>query len=185
MKRPKFSETKATQLAVRLIQLADGSITYLKLMKLMYLCDRTALIKLGAPITFDTYILMKYGPVLNTTLALINAGHPPNELSHWDIYIEAVDAHNMRLRKEIIDQDFLSEAEHNIIESVFEKYGNLNQWELVKLLHDELPELINPDDLVLPIDYRDILVAENMAQAEIEGIEEELAEAAQIDAVFS
>ena len=38
---------------------------YIKLIKLLYLADRAALIETGSPITGDRYVSMKFGPVLS------------------------------------------------------------------------------------------------------------------------
>jgi hypothetical protein len=42
-------------------------MSYLKLMKLLCIADRKALVELGRPITFDRFVSMKRGPVLSRT----------------------------------------------------------------------------------------------------------------------
>ena len=44
-----FSETKVTEAAVHLLRLRDGKMSYLKLLKLLYLADREALHRWGVP----------------------------------------------------------------------------------------------------------------------------------------
>ncbi len=46
-------------------------MSYMKLIKLLYLADREALARWGRPITTDTYVAMKHGPVLSYILNLI------------------------------------------------------------------------------------------------------------------
>ena len=57
-----YREDKATQAAARLLRLAGGKLNHMKLMKLLYLADRRALIQWGRPITFDWYVSMPHGP---------------------------------------------------------------------------------------------------------------------------
>ena len=46
-----FNEAKATQAAARLLFLRGGTMSYVKLIKLLYLADREALIRWGRPVT--------------------------------------------------------------------------------------------------------------------------------------
>jgi hypothetical protein len=48
----------------------------MKLIKSLYLADRTALIRLFRPVTFDSYCSLPYGPNLSRTLNLITEGAP-------------------------------------------------------------------------------------------------------------
>ena len=59
---------------------------YLKLIKLLYLADRAALIETGSPITGDRYVSMKFGPVLSNVLNLIKQAGP-REDSIWHRYV--------------------------------------------------------------------------------------------------
>lgn len=69
-----FNEKKATQAAALFLKKAGGSMDYMKLIKLLYLADRHALIHWERPITGGSYFLTKHGPVLNNVLDLINNG---------------------------------------------------------------------------------------------------------------
>ena len=55
-------------------------MSYMKLIKLLYLADREALLRWGRPITFDAYVSMDRGPVLSSVLDLINGGTAPGHL---------------------------------------------------------------------------------------------------------
>ena len=70
----KFNEKKATQAAILLLKKNGGQMDSMKLIKLLYLIDRHALIHFERPITGDSYYLTKSGPVLNNVLDLINNG---------------------------------------------------------------------------------------------------------------
>ena len=65
-----FNEAKAAQTAARLLKLRGGRMSYLKLIKLMYLIDREALLRWGRPVTTDCYVSMDKGPILSRTLIL-------------------------------------------------------------------------------------------------------------------
>lgn len=57
-----FDEHKATQAAAYLLRRGGGRMRYMKLIKLLYLADRTALIETGSPITGDRFVAMKLVP---------------------------------------------------------------------------------------------------------------------------
>jgi hypothetical protein len=50
----KFDERKATEATALLLSLRGGQMHYMKLIKLLYLADRRALLRWGIPITTDT-----------------------------------------------------------------------------------------------------------------------------------
>ena len=52
-KLPDFNEAKAVQIAGFFLRLAGGEMNYMKLIKLMYLVDRTALAEWGRSLTYD------------------------------------------------------------------------------------------------------------------------------------
>ncbi len=54
----RFNERKATQAAAYLLQMRGGTMSYMKLIKLLYLADRAALVRFGRPITTDRYVSM-------------------------------------------------------------------------------------------------------------------------------
>src|ERR1039457_6692110 len=66
-----FNEAKATQAATQFLRLRGGRISYIKLIKLLYLADREALIRWGRPITTDCYVSMDVGPVVSRIYDLI------------------------------------------------------------------------------------------------------------------
>ena len=53
--RMRFNEKKATQAAARFLRLCKGCMNYMKLIKLLYIADREALLRWGRPITTDAY----------------------------------------------------------------------------------------------------------------------------------
>jgi uncharacterized phage-associated protein len=80
--RLRFNEAKATQAAARLLRNRGGTMSYMKLIKLLYLADREALASWGRPITTGNYVSMDKGPVLSHVLDRINEGPSPDEPSY-------------------------------------------------------------------------------------------------------
>src|SRR5579864_4403328 len=82
-----FNETKATQAAAQLLRLRGGRMSYVKLVKLLYLADREALIRWGRPITTDHYVSMDEGPVVARIYDLIRNEPSPNSVKIWGKFI--------------------------------------------------------------------------------------------------
>ncbi|MDX6498116.1 MAG: hypothetical protein QOG23_1376 [Blastocatellia bacterium] len=179
--KPRFNEAKAAQVAGRFLQLAGGRMYYMLLIKLMYITDRAALIGWGRPLTWDSYVSMPHGPVLSSTLTLIN--EQPDEGSPWGAMITAPVDYMVRLRQENPATDELSESEEELIQTVFKKYGHMNRYKLRDLLHQVLPEWRDPQGSSLPIAYRDILLAGKKTEAEIAEVESEIESVALVDAL--
>jgi hypothetical protein len=53
---PEYDEVKATQIAASFLALSNGRMSHTRLIALMYLVDRAALLRWGRPATFDTYL---------------------------------------------------------------------------------------------------------------------------------
>ena len=85
----RFNERKATQAAAFLLKIRGGRMSYLKLIKLLYLADRAALARWGRPITTDRHVSMNHGPVLSRVLDLVNDGDAPGEEVVWDAAVTA------------------------------------------------------------------------------------------------
>ncbi|MFH0794901.1 MAG: Panacea domain-containing protein, partial [bacterium] len=105
-----FDEKKTTQAAAVFIRLEGGKINYTKLIKLLYLADRDALMNWHNPITGDTFFSLPHGPVLSNTLDCITAGPEPENPGFWSSHIEVVDRYDVRVSTEPGDEE-LSEAE--------------------------------------------------------------------------
>jgi uncharacterized phage-associated protein len=168
-----FNEAKATQAAARILKNRGGRMSYMKLIKLLYLADREALARWGRPITTDSYVSMKHGPVLSQVLNLITEGEDPAfGQSIWSKYISEPEHFDVTLNEEP-SGDLLSEAEDELLDETFNRFGHLNRWKLVALVH-QLPELKDPNGSAHPIEYADILKAQNKTPEEIRAIESEL-----------
>src|SRR3954462_13905501 len=179
---PTFREDKATQAAALLLTWAGGRMNYMKLIKLLYLADRTALLRWGRPISFARPLSMKHGPVLSEVLDLINEGSLPGESSTWRETISVPAEYEVRLIADCPADD-LSDMEEDVLAEVFETYGQHAPFALVDILHQTLPEW-TPTDGAVPIRYRDILLREGRTEREVAEIESELEDLAHMHRVL-
>jgi uncharacterized phage-associated protein len=173
----RFNEAKATQAAARLLRNRGGRMSYMKLIKLLYLADRDALARWGRPITTDSYVSMKHGPVLSEILNLIT--DPLNDQTFWARHISEPEHFAVSLKEDPCG-DLLSEAEDELLDETFKKFGHLNRWALVELAHS-LPEWKDPDGSAFPIKVSEILAAQKKSPDEIRAIESELQALSQVD----
>jgi uncharacterized phage-associated protein len=180
--RLRFNERKATQAAARLLTLRGGKMSYMKLIKLLYLADRAALLRWGRPITTDSYVSMDRGPVLSRLLDLATDGDSPGESSFWARHIADPADYSVQLRNDP-GADELSSAELSLLDEIFQQHGRKTRWELVELTH-RLPEWKNPQGSAIPIQYRDILKAGGKTDLEIAAVEDELEGVALADNLF-
>lgn len=157
-------------------------MSYMTLIKLLYLADREALAHWGRPITTDTYVSMDRGPVLSHVLDRINEGPSPEEPpSYWVEHITPSANYEVTLTTDP-NGELLSEAEDELLETVFKNHGHLTRWEIVDLVHT-LPEWQDPNGGAIPIDYSDILKAYKKNSEEIDAIVGELNNLAWVDAL--
>lgn len=174
MIRFRFNEIKTTQAVTLFLQKSDGrKMNYMKLIKLLYLADREALLRWSRPITGDTYFAMKNGPVLSNVLNIINYGEDPEDDSYWYKYITKPSDYMVELTESVPEQDKLSKREIALIDEIFDKFNEFDQWDLVKICHDILPEWKDPGNSREAIQIDDILREEKISDEEIEEIKEE------------
>lgn len=182
--RRDFREDKATQAAARLLALKGGRMSHLALIKLLYLAERESLTRFGVPLTYDRYVSMPYGPVLSGTLDRINEREMYPD-SYWDRYIAPKQNHQVALRDpDDVPRDQLSPAEEALLDDVFRRHAELDQWALVALTH-QLPEWVDPKGSSLPIDPADILRGEGYSEDDVAQMREEWDEAAYAASLFA
>jgi uncharacterized phage-associated protein len=184
MMHRRFREEKATQAAARLLKLRGGTMSHLKLIKLLYLAEREALTRLGTPLTYDSYVSMPHGPVLSATLDRINERQMYSG-GYWDRHITPKLENEVSLRDAAsVPNDQLSPAEEALLDEVFESYGHLTRWEIVRFTHT-LPEWVDPDGSSIPIDPSQILRSEGYSEEEIAEMEADWAHTAAVAALFT
>lgn len=187
-KAPLFNEKKAAEVAAFfLIKAANrnASITVLKLMKLMYLSERESYRLYGEPITGDALVSMPHGPVLSTTLNLINTTPEERDGSgYWDKLIAEREDRYMALRPDtgIATTDDLlqlSQADVDILQDIWSKFGSRSAFSLRNHTHDSnnCPEWTDPDGSSIPIAmetlFRALGFGEEQVKATIANIEQQ------------
>lgn len=178
----RFNERRATEAAAKFLKLRGGKMSYLKLIKLLYLLDREALLRWGRPVTTDRYVSMDNGPVVSRIYDLIRDEPAPGTDPVWRHFISAPSNYQVELIAEPANEE-LSRAEEALIEEIFTKYGHLSRWDLVKLSH-ELAEWQDPQGSAIPIEYRDILRAGKKTESEIAAVLSELEALAAAEAML-
>jgi uncharacterized phage-associated protein len=169
-----FDERKATEAASLFLVLRGSKrMHYMKLIKLLYLADREALLRWGAPITTDTYVSMDHGPVVSRIYNLIKREvHGPT----WEEHISAPMGDKnkeVELIKEV-KLSRLSRAEEKLINEVFGRFGRWNRYELRDFVMHKLPEWEDPEGTSIPITIADILKAGGVDQEEVRAVVREL-----------
>ncbi|HLQ14430.1 MAG TPA: Panacea domain-containing protein [Candidatus Eisenbacteria bacterium] len=148
------------------MNLAGGEIPMLKLLKLMYLVDRTSLIETGFPVTGDTIVAMGNGPVLSKTYDHLK---PTGELP-----FVASEPGNVRLQGSPPADGHLSDYEIKLARRIFEQFGAMSGQQLIDYLHRTVPEWKSPpvgsSALIDPVD---ILRAAGKSESEIDAIAEQ------------
>jgi len=157
--------------AAFLLNLRGGQMHYIKLIKLMYLADREALLRWGAPISWDRYVSMNNGPVLSKVLNLIT---DDRSKPVWSNFISApLGDYEVKLLK-VAPTDRLSRAEESLMREIFAQYGHRNRWDLIDNVMHKLPEWQEPNGSAIPIQLREILEASGESEVEIRAILREL-----------
>jgi hypothetical protein len=180
---PPFDEAKTTQVAGRLLKLrGTGKMHYLKLIKLMYLIDREALLRWGWSMTGDRYVSMRHGLVLSNTLDLITEesfGH-----SYWKDFISGPVGHyEVQLLKEP-ESDELSEADVALIDEIYGKFGHQNRWQLRDYTHT-LPEFQDAEGSAIFVEYAAVMEGAQLGKEEIAEALSELHSQAVLDHLVS
>ena len=166
----RFREERAAQAAARLLHRRGGRMSYMKLLKLLYLADRKALVELGQPITGDLLVAMPKGPVLSNTYNLIQDEPAPDQPpSYWRTLVSPPEDYEVRLLVDRVPNDQLSPAQERILDAVFNEFGSWNRWDLVAYTHG-LPEYRDPKGSSVPINLRDILMAEGLSKKDAQAI---------------
>lgn len=165
-----YEFNQAVQAAAFLLKKACGRMSYMKLLKLLYIADREYLLTYGETITGDDSFAMKDGPVLSRIYAYIkpspNWQPEPAEQEKrqtWCRYIQT-DAPQMYTVSLIDDpgDDDLSESMEDCLASVFEKFRTYDQFDMSEYTHGfhewQIKSVeINQNKKSVPMDWFDTL----------------------------
>lgn len=150
-----FDVRKAAHVAAFFALRASGHINIVKLMKLMYLADRESISQRDMPITGDDFASMKLGPILENTYDLAKGAAHREE---WAEFIAPREGHDLSLARpvdlELLDE--LSRSEVSILEAIWAKFKDMDQWELAEWAHEFCPEWRDPGNSSIRIAYASI-----------------------------
>ncbi|WP_238938982.1 Panacea domain-containing protein [Mixta mediterraneensis] len=181
-----FSVEKSAQMAAYLLHKRGGQMSFLKLMKLLYLSDRKSLELYGEPISGDRYVSMNYGPVLSNVYSLIADGSEPG--NKWEKWIRDGADHTVVLRQQfddIYELTELSRADVRTMDDVYEQYGHWNRFDLCDETHRICPEWQDPHGSSIPIRVEDIFKALGRSAEESEALARDLMTKNQLELLTS
>lgn len=182
-----FTHSKVAQIAAWFASKAGGKINVLRLMKLMYLADRESMDRHGFPISFDRFVSMDHGPVLSRTLNLVNGDIEGPGGAQWQRWISDRDNYELASIREVsrADLDELSDADIAILDQIWQRFGEMNQWQLRDYTHADCPEWKDPNHSSVPIRDQDVLEALGRDEQTAREIAEEIEGERALDAMLA
>lgn len=131
-------------------------MSYLRLIKLLYLADRESLQETGRPLTGDRIVAMQHGPVLSSVYDLVKGEH--GDWPTWSHFFRTQGYRIDMVQEPTVGS--LSKYELGKIRELAERHADKNEWELVELCHTfEEWKKNDPGKSSKPIPLADILDA--------------------------
>jgi len=153
-----FNERKAAQVAARILRASGGTYDYLKLVKLLYLVERTSLVERSRPVIDDEYFSLPFGPVVSRVMDLTTRNAFGNT-GFWASHIaKDPSSYEVSLVGDPGD-DELSQSEEALIDRIWEEFGRMTTSALLKHVH-ALPEWKDPGSGRIRITLESILERE-------------------------
>ena len=182
-----FKEVKTAQVAAFFLAKAPGHrMPHLKLMKLLYLADRESMRETGYPMSWDRLVSMPHGPVLSTTLNLINGYVEPSP-GGWEDWVADKEDHQVSLRREVTtdDLDELSPVEIDILGRVWQRFGEMGAWEIRNWTHDHCAEWEDANGSSRVIPYEKLAMAVGYDEKVAHEIAADIREQERLDQLFA
>jgi uncharacterized phage-associated protein len=178
-----FTASKVAQMAAVFARKEGGAINVLKLAKLLYLADRESMNRYSAPISFDKFVALKDGPMLSKARDLVQGKIVSEAWSYWMSPRKGL---NVALAHEFTrdDLDQLSDADLEILDSVWDELGAMDRFELRDYVHEHCPEWKNPGDTSKPINEAEIFRALGLPAAEAKNMAESVRIERRLDRIF-
>lgn len=184
----KFDPATVAQMSAFFANKEGGTIYVLKLMKLLYLADRLSIELFDEPISWDRMISMDNGPALSDTLNYINGFKNSDQSRGWDDWIKDRENHQVSTAKDELnrnDLDHLSDADIDILENIWSRFGHMTRWEIRDYTHDNCPEWKHPKGSSNTIDYEDVLREIGRSSNEIIDFYQKIREQRKIDILLT
>lgn len=174
-----FNLQKAIQaLGVLLRETDDHCMDHLRLLKLLYIADRTLVKETAHPMIGDRLVAMEKGPLHSHVYDLLKSTgeNPPD----WDKYFER---HGYTV-KCVSDPGvtFLSRRELRILNQTVSDYLEVDTWDVVEATHafEEWKKAYDriPPNSSGPIELKEMFEAVGLSDADFEAFEEQAKEIA-------
>ena len=183
-----FDEKAAAHMAVYLLRKNNAPMSHLKLMKLMYLSERTSLKDYANTISGDRFVSMPHGPVLSATLDHMN-GYIESQPGGWDTFISALADHEISLKDDAPKSGdapgHISKSSMAAMDKVWDEFGAMNQYAIRDYTHEHCPEWEDPNGSSLPISIERVLCAVGYTEEQAESIAERIEEEEGIGEFFA
>tara|TARA_R110002094_G_scaffold125794_1_gene119814 strand:- start:17 stop:568 length:552 start_codon:yes stop_codon:yes gene_type:complete len=147
-----YNERKAAQVVAFFALKSSGMINVLKLAKLLYLAERESMNKFDEPMFFDKLVSMDHGPVTSISLNLVNDLQPSES---WPEFISGRQGYDVKASENIdfCSLDELSKADLSVLEGLWEKFADFDQYQLRDWTHKNCNEWENPRGSSEPIPH--------------------------------
>ncbi len=166
-----YSEPRASQMAAYFLLQRGGRMSYLKLIKLLYLTEREYLRLYGITITGDKMVSMPHGPVLSQTYDIIGSGSQSE--GGWNYWVKDEDNYEVSLTRDFERDDLeeINDAAIEVMEGIFREFGHMSRWEIRDYTHDHCAEYDDPEGSSIPIKLRDLFIAVGKTNQQAEQLE--------------
>ena len=172
-----YNPRKAAQsIAFFILKNDRERLNILKVTKLIYLSDRESLKTYGFPIQDEKRVSMRKGPLNSDTYDYIKGKYTDEG---WSAFLSEKIAYSIGLATHAITEDKLdelSEADIEVMNRVWDTFGQMKPSELVSWTHDKnnVPEWEDPNKSSKPIPLLEMMKAVGVKDAEyqVELIEE-------------
>jgi len=178
-----YEPLKTVQAVALFLKLNRQPMAYMKLIKLLYIADRTALDRMDDTITGDNYVSMDHGPVLSKVYDLINHGPVYDKDNPWFKYILSHREYCVGLCEDP-GNDELCEEEEEIIKEVYKTFGHINVWKLSNLTNSR-PEWQDPHGSAIPIRIEDILRELGKNEDDIKAVQRDIVRESYFDMLLA
>lgn len=161
-----FRERKAGQAAARLLLRHGGPMGCERLVGLLYLADRRALLETGYPTTGDDWIAGGSGPTLRNVAELLAAGERCR--SAWSEHVVACGPNEVIHAGNAQDHE-LSVYDCDLLDDILDEFGSMSEPQFTAHL-ECLPEYDRPSLGSHPIDPCAVLLASGFSPDHIDDI---------------
>jgi len=184
-----YNEKKAAEAAAFFLFRANGRMPILKLMKLLYLAERSSYKQFGEPIIGDKLVSMPHGPVLSLTYQHVNGEKNSveggwdtwvSDRAHYDVSLQ--DPSSLRSTDDLLE---LSDDDVFVLEQTWDQFGHLNKWQIRDYTHMYCPEWKDPNGSMIPMDYEDLFRALDFDDDQVKELSERLAATSALQTAYS